>query len=207
MKLRVLDDGSTTSLAVTDVGPVSISIPHSIIKRAAQVAMMYRLSGDTEASVGGFFDEIGKGLTFIKHQILDNPITRSVVNAIPFGGTVLAATDMVEAGVNLGQKALAGVPPTTRAVTAKAAQGDPRARAKIAKMRADAKAGNPAAKKAAAGVALASKLMLAQRALLDAKRKIDRLERSKRRKISAIAMPPAVDQYDAEYELPEEEDE
>ncbi len=200
MKLSVLDDGSTTTLAITGLGPVSISLPHSIVKRAARVAMMYRLSGDgTDASVGGFFDAIGEGLSFVKKKILDNPIVRQVVSAIPYGGTILAATDAVEAGVNLGKKALAGLPPKTRSTVHRAAKGDPRARAQIAKMRADAKRGNPLAKKASLGVGLAAKLMASQRELIVARKQLQDLERRRRsRGIPQLLPAGPAEQYDTD---------
>lgn len=192
MELKIVDDGGEVGIMIN--GPLGVKIPKSVIKKAARVAMLARLCGDDDMMVQGFFDEIGKGLTFFKKKILDNPIVRGVVSVIPYGGAALAAADMVEAGVNLGSKALAQLPKGARSTLASAAKGHKGARAKIAKIQAMAKRGDKVAQRDAATLKLAAQLELAQKELLDFKA----LEA---RRNSPAALPQSIDTDG--YSLPE----
>lgn len=165
MHIELINDGTEVTLVVTDIGNVSIKVPKAYVREAVRRATRAQMAGDTDLSVAGFFDDVGKGLAFFKHQILDNPLVRGVISAIPYGGTVLSVADLAESAVKLGGMAMAAQPPKVRQTVAAAAIGHPAAAQKINAMHLAARAGNPAAQRDAQAVSINAQLLLALKEL------------------------------------------
>jgi hypothetical protein len=115
-------------IGTVQAGQLEIRVAPSVVKAALHAASRKHWVGAD--AVGGFWDSLSGGLGWIKH-LTDIPLVHTIVTAIPYGGTALAAVDVAAMGINAGRKMLAKMHPAVHHLVHRAASGDVQAQAVI----------------------------------------------------------------------------
>lgn len=166
IKIVVGEDPTGRVYVAHLVGNVEIEIDKQVLHRALRAAAhayMFRTMGGVGGEgpmgdyVGGFWDVLTKVTDTIK-KVTDIPLVRSIVSAIPYGGTVLAGLDLAGAAVAIGNKELGGVPAPARALASAAAK-TPRGRKMLSAVAKKASGGDPGAIELMKDVTYATSLM------------------------------------------------
>ena len=118
---------------------LTITIPRELAwawyQKARQAAgkrgVSFSVAGDGD-EIAGFFDFVKKAVRAVA-KIAKLPLVKAVVGVIPYGGTITAAIEAADTAVGKASKKIAAAPAVHKTI-ARAAQGDPKARADLARL-------------------------------------------------------------------------
>lgn len=157
MNIQIIESRGDYTLVVN--APIRVTIPKHIVHKAfAMYAHRARMGGDPLALVGNFWDDVSEGFMTVKNAVLDNPIVRTVVSAIPYGGAAMAAVDLAGTAIQAGKKVVKKIPVRARRLAKQAAKRNPKALQTLNRLKTVARKGNPVARKEMGHIIAATKV-------------------------------------------------